>query len=515
MEGGPFGKNMNVDSKEFENKKILIIQQRGWGTRTGHYLATQLNKEGAELAAVVMKRSALKFTKEQTDVKYKLVTSYDEIVEDPKKFLGNDDYTLKEICDDLEIDSVWPYVLSLREHTRSYKDKYYYGYKQGMTDEEIIDYIKATYKHVKLVFDKFNPELILAPNIATLMHIFFDLYGKKRGVKMIRAIESGVRGVGILVNGYQADGGRFFDRLEALNKGEVSENFNRAQKYVEETSQKLIRPLYSDKDFQKKLLMKKIRELLAPFKKMVEYYFSGRVNRLENIKVTIDTRSPKYIFRDFFMHRRNERLTKKYNYDDLEKIDKYIYFALQFTPEETIDVFAPRFNNQLEVIRQLALSAPDDYKIVVKEHPTMVGLRSISYMEKISRTPNVKLVDYRISADKVIRGADLIVSLSGTTLAEAAFLKKPAIQLGDLGLTKVFPNVSTHTDLTTLSKKIKEKLDQKLDTSEYTKQLINHVAAVYDVSYDCDFVGLWRGLTTDKIENLWKMYKDEINYYLK
>ena len=123
-------------SPSFQGKRVLIFQQRGWGMRVGHFLAKKLQTEGAALAAVVFKNSALRFHTRQTEVKYQFLISHDQIMENPKAYLGNDRYTLAEICDDLGIDSIWPYVQSLRHHVRSYADKYYYGYKQQETDEE-------------------------------------------------------------------------------------------------------------------------------------------------------------------------------------------------------------------------------------------------------------------------------------------------------------------------------------------------------------------------------------------
>jgi len=54
---------------------------------------------------------------------------------------------------------------------------------------------------------------------------------------------------------------------------------------------------------------------------------------------------------------------------------------LQFQPEASIDVMAPFFSNQIETARQIAMSMPDDYVLVTKEHPAMVELRPPSYLE--------------------------------------------------------------------------------------------------------------------------------------
>ena len=500
-----------------KDKRILIFQQRGWGMRIGNFLAKKLKAEGCILAAATTKRSVYNFVTKQKDIDYRLVFHYDDIIDEPEKFLDGDDYTLKEICDDLQIDSIWPFVQSLRLYVRSYKEKYYYSYRQEISDEDIIVHVKAAYKAVKYIFKEFNPEVILIPNFTTIFHIFLDLYAKKSKVKAIREIDSRVRGVGILVEGYRAEEGRFFDRAKELDGGSTSKNFERAKDYIKKTTDKLQVPIYSDHGrniFGKKSLAKRIREELSPYRQIWDVIRGKNINRLKRFPVMIDYRPPYYILRDHYVHKINTWQTNHFPYHDFSKIKKYIYFPLQFTPEETIDVSGARFNNQIETIRQAAMSAPGDYTIVVKDHPAMLGRRSKSYLEKIARTPNVKLIDYRTPSERIIRGADLIINISGTSLAEAAFLKKPAIQLGNLGVTKILPNIFTHTNLSTLTDAIKEALATNLDTPEYDKKLLNFVAAAYDVGSDADYVGIWWGKTTDKMEDLWRMYRDEILYCL-
>ena len=51
------------------------------------------------------------------------------------------------------------------------------------------------------------------------------------------------------------------------------------------------------------------------------------------------------------------------------KLKSFIYFPLQFQPEEIIDVKSPFFSNQIETARQVALSLPGSYTLVVKDHP--------------------------------------------------------------------------------------------------------------------------------------------------
>ena len=127
----------------------------------------------------------------------------------------------------------------------------------------------------------------------------------------------------------------------------------------------------------------------------------------------------------------------------------------------------------------------------------MFGYRPPSYLEKIRRTPNIKLIDFRIPGDQVIKRARLIISPNSTTVVEGVFYGVPAIQLGELGKTRLLPNVFHHSNLSTLSEKIVEVLNIELSGPEYDRQLLSFVTAVYDVGFDVDYVGVWEARSKD------------------
>jgi len=502
---------------DLKGKRVLIFQQRGWAINIGHFLAKKLQAEGCRLAALTLKNTTHEFILNQKEVKYDLIISNDEVVSNPKKYLGEDDFSLKEICDSLGVDSVWPLVITIRNYSKSYKDKYYYGFKQNVSDEVMVDYIKGVYKYIKIFFDKFNPDLIIAPNIISFPHIAFKLFAEKRGIKMVSVTDSKVRGYYIFSYSQFDDEGLFIDRVDKLNKGETeSSNKERAREYIEEFRKNFIKPEYAVKLSGREPIWQKIRHELSPYKQALRWYIKGpSKNYQESTGIVPDYKPPKYILRDHYAEKRYGKFMDNFNYYDFNKIDKFVYFPLQVQPEATIDVMAPYFNNQIETARQIALSLPDDYTLVAKEHPGMVGLRPPSYIEKVARTPNVKLIDYRISSEEVLKRADLIISPNSTTIAEAAFLIKPAIQLGNLGITLKLPNVFKHTDMTTLSDKIKEVLKINLNNEEYERKLENFVAAVYDTGFDFKYNTVWTKGKGDDMENLWQLYKGEIERNIK
>ena len=502
-----------INMDKLRGKRILIFQQRGWAINIGHFLAKKLQAEACKLAALTLKRTTHDFILNQKEVEYDLIINNDEIMSRPKDYLQGDKYSLKEICDALGIDTIWPIIMTLRNHVKSYKDKYYYGFKQNVPDEEIIDFVMAVYKYMKIFFDEFKPDIIILPNFVSLPHIMFNLYAKKLNIPIFSVTDSKIRNYYIFVYNYNDDEGPFYDRVDELNSGKA-ETGNRkiAQKYIREFREKFKEPDYMDGSKINNIsILKKIKKELSPYKQVLRWYIKGpSKNVLESTGITIDYKPPRIILRDHYCDKFYRRFMKKFNYYPFKKIEKFVYFPFQFQPEMSMDVAAPFFNNQIETARQVAMSLPNDYTLVVKEHPAMVGLRPPSYIEKVARTLNVKLIDYRISSEEVLKKADLVISPNGTIIAEAAFLKKPVIQLGNLGTTLKLPNVFKHTDITTLAVKIKEILEIDLNTAEYERQLENFVAAVYDTGFDFKYQTVWAKGTGDNMENIWAIYKKEI-----
>lgn len=463
---------------------------------------------------MTLKRTTHEFVLNQREVKYDLILNNDEVMSKPKEYLGDDNYTLTEIEEALGVESIWPMVMSLRNHVRSYKDNYYYSFKQNVPDEEIVYFIKAVYKYIKIIFEKFSPEIIISPNFVALPHIMLNLYAKKREVEMFAVTDSKVKGIFLFTHDYTDSTGNFWNRVDVLNAGnEKSQNHDRATKYIAEFRKNFIQPEYMKKE-KPKTLIQKIRHLGSPYYHILQWYINRPINELESTGITGDYRPPRIILRDHYFHDRYKRQTEKFPFYPFEKVSKYIYFPLQFQPEASIDVAAPFFSNQLETARQVAMSLPYDYTLVVKEHPAMVGYRSPAYLEKVSRTVNVKLIDYRIPSEKIIKGADLIMSPNSTTLVEAAFLNKPAIQLGNLGTTLKLPNVFKHTDMTTLGNKIKEILKINLNNPDYEKKLENYVSAAYDTGFNLDYIKMWENGEDKDKENLWLAYKKHIEQIL-
>lgn len=497
---------------ELKGKRVLILQQRSWGMNIGHFLAKKLQAEGCALGAITFKRTSHDFVLAQKDVAYDYILNNDEVMSDPKKFLDGRDVDLRVVCDDLGIDSVWPIVMSLRQHVRSYREKWYYAYRQNVSDEEIIYFVKAVYIYINDMFEKFRPDVIIGPNFVALPQIMLGLFAKSRGIRMLGVTDTKVKDYFMFSYSYRDDEGPLFKRIKEIAEGAVSPNREKARAYIAEFRREFKKPSYAVDTGKKESLYRRLRHQLAPYRAIWCWYAKPRRNVLKSTGITPDYRPPRIILRDFYSEKKYRKFAERFSYYPLEKIGKCVFFPLQFQPEASIDVIAPFFSNQLEMARLIAMALPADYTLIVKEHPAMVGMRTPSFYQKISRTPNVKLIDYRITSETAIKKADILMSINSTALSEASYYHKPAIQFGSLGTTLLLPNVFRHTDMSTLSEKIKEVITVDLRTDGYERRLEDFVTAVYDIGFNVDYYQAWlegQGSKED-MDLLWETYKKEI-----
>lgn len=109
---------------------------------------------------------------------------------------------------------------------------------------------------------------------------------------------------------------------------------------------------------------------------------------------------------------------------------KYVYYALHYTPESSTNGLQPYYVDQLRAIDALILNLPPGHRLVVKEHPAMVGMRPLAFYRALRRRPALTLVLPEEDSRTLIAGAALTVTVTGTVGLEAWFMDKPALILG-------------------------------------------------------------------------------------
>ena len=501
--------------------KVLIFQQRGWGIKFGHYLATRIKIKypDARFYALVFKDTTMKFIQRQSDLTYEKIVLFDDLQNNPEKYISRN-VSLSDICDKLNIGSVWPMMQSMRLYVRDYAKKYYYSYRKRATDDEMRNIIKSTFCLIEGIFEEFSPDLVITPNFVSIPHIIMSLYAEKLGIKVLSIADTKIRGVYIWVYNHFASRGRFFNVYNNfLDNENIIDGYlkERAKLYLEKFRNEYIAPEYMEKpsvSFKMSSIINYsyLKRAVRNNKFLLLLASLIRGNRSKSIYsfTTPDNRNRRIILRDYFAERSYRREVLKWKFDILADGENYAYFPLQFQPEASLDVIAPHFNNQIEVVRQAAMSLPGDMVLVVKEHPAMIGKRPPSYLEKIQKLPNVKFVDYKVRSYDLIKNAKIVITINSTASIEGAFLGIPSIQFGNLGTTLLLPHVTKCTDFTNISNVISRILEENFKSDKYDKYLISYIAAAYKTGFELDYGAIWEFGAEGNLEPLWDSLRDEL-----
>lgn len=124
-------------------------------------------------------------------------------------------------------------------------------------------------------------------------------------------------------------------------------------------------------------------------------------------------------------------IQQKRLYARLNQGDQYYLFPLHLQPESSTSVQAMHYSDQAAAIQNIAFSLPFPCKLYVKEHPSALGTKPLSFYRKIQNIPNVKLITADEPMEKLTAHSEGVIALTGTAGMEASLAGKPTYILGN------------------------------------------------------------------------------------
>ena len=109
----------------------------------------------------------------------------------------------------------------------------------------------------------------------------------------------------------------------------------------------------------------------------------------------------------------------------------FAFYPLHYQPEASTLVHGSYFDDQLEVVRNLARSMPAGWDLVVKEHFYMAGHRRLSFYRELRRIPNVRLIALSVPTNRLIQDAAVVAVVTSTCGLEAGLIGRPVVMFGD------------------------------------------------------------------------------------
>ena len=147
-----------------------------------------------------------------------------------------------------------------------------------------------------------------------------------------------------------------------------------------------------------------------------------------------------YLASRFFQQRELNHIWRSISEKELPKKGKFIYFPLHFQPERTTDPECEFFSKQLSAIKILLNMFPNDWKIIVKEHPRQnrpeypnlrrYHFRSQAFYKSIKSLNRLILLSTEIDSKNIIAISKLTASCTGSVLWESLIAGKPSISFG-------------------------------------------------------------------------------------
>jgi Capsule polysaccharide biosynthesis protein len=194
---------------------------------------------------------------------------------------------------------------------------------------------------------------------------------------------------------------------------------------------------------------------------------------------------------------------------DLDKLPrKFVFYALQYTPESSINGLEPYYVDQLRVIDRLLLSLPNGYFLLVKEHPAMRGERSAAFYRVLRKRAGVVLVHPDANTPALIGKADLVCTVTGTIGLECFFLEKPCLMFGRsffAHLCYAFDEWGRHRDFV---ERILRHFRPRTDEEKAIE-----LARLFNVSYEIEISGLF-STKDDLSDNAVRAYWLAVNSHI-
>ena len=183
-------------------------------------------------------------------------------------------------------------------------------------------------------------------------------------------------------------------------------------------------------------------------------------------------------------------LTKKY-FEEVNKDDKYFLFCLHVQPEKSTNIDAPKYIDQIKVIKEICSYLPNNIYLYVKEHFHMDGKRRSSFFEKLIKIKNVKLISPYANQFQLLRNSEGVITITGTIGLESAFIGKPFYCYGE----SIFSNMCGIIDDNEIEIFIKNCLIGKYKEDKFIIKLRNRskclVESIIRNSFELDADLIW------------------------
>jgi len=344
--------------------------------------------------------------------------------------------------------------------TLAYGERFFYKYNERyFSERELLSILEQECKLFEEVLDEIKPDfLVLSATDYHHSELLRQIsFSRKIRILMLTGCRFGYRSM------ITEEADRF-DKYAIVKETNIKPDFEELLKFREKFA-----TIKQTSQMRKTLKLDMSRKISRFFKAFFVY---GGKDYRNHFKRKGLTRSKIFLTtaRNVIKRWKTKRFLKRNVSCSLENIqsEKLIYYSLQSEPEKVIIIPNPFYMDQLPLVANLAKAIPQNYKLCIKDHPTMEmkGGRSSSFYKEIMNLPNVILLPSSISQTEIIKRSSLVITIAGTASLEAAFYNIPSLVFMETLYTPFLSSVKRVTHLDDLPRLVKESLSSKVNVNE-------------------------------------------------
>lgn len=447
-------------------------------------MAAALNQQyGVSFSAFIQSRKLEEHIKSEKSTTY-TDTLNQEILYETAETEKTDAETIKRLETKYGLPFLWPYLLCEKRVVLKSPGGLFYYEKSNYTHEKMLAIVHVFLKGIERFFEKNKPDFLITAGIGSLsMRMLFEV-AKKNGIKTLDMQVARIENRILFTEDFRRFTGAE-EIFEKIKTGYRSPFAKEAEIFLQNFRNQ---PHTYDQtffSFDKKarfdfLRPPRINQNLEMIWRVIARYaasfFTGTIKQGYNPLRFIAELAVKRV--------RMFSVVRLYEKPRLE--EDFAFFPLQMEPEVGNINLSPYITNLTELARAIAKSLPLNFKLYIKEHPVMRGMRPRSYYKKLLAIPNARLIDDAFPPYPLIQRAKIIITNVSTVGWEAAILKKPVITFGEVSYNKL-SSVEKCAEMEKLPL-IVQKILTGFNPDE--KEILDYVTAVMEDSVPFEFIEL-------------------------
>lgn len=375
--------------------------------------------------------------------------------------------------------NLWPALIADRRIFLGSLTKYKQDYAPRLSYRQMLQRLQASIEQIERFIDHIKPQAIIGFNMVTLDEFVFYLIARQKNIPYWQMKNAKINNL-ITLFPDPLHLSSYLDRTDQPSL--PASSFDQARQYLQRAQARnstyeghiILKPPSLTSLFSPDVASKLIKSSIFSLLKSTRY---SADNQSAGLSAVWQFNVGKPI--NALKHHRF--LSRHYLPPHQLPAAPYVFFPLHTEPEIALSIYGRYYQNQIEVIRNIAQSLPVTWSVVVKDHPRSLGFRTLQYYKKLLQIPNVKLVNPYVSSWDVIESAQAVVTISSWVGFEAIIAKKPVITLGECTYNclpdSMVVKSKSHAQLSA-------DINHAIDQYRYREtDLLNHIATIFSLSF--------------------------------